>query len=374
MLLIDGHASHITTQVIDYCVSQKIILLCLSTHITHLLQPLDVEVFASLATAYKSHVQRITRLETSYSIDKTDFLEIYQQARHEAITSLNIRKSWTATGLLPFSPALVLQHFPSKELEQPQQYNIVIRPTTSSEASVTYIDFDLEVVLTSANTSQVQQLIRQAIKETVPSQILQKMGKAAIRAMTKSTIQNVTNQELLELNRRKKQKINRIGGNYGTARVMNQEIVDERRENQRTKIWQKEVNSLLRLGPELFTSKPSIRKRAVVSAQQTKMWNREVNDLLRLGPELFTSVPMTASSRQKKKKQLIVKLRVRQLEQKQEQKQLIVKLRVRQLKQKQEQEQEQKQEQEQEQRNNVISTTGQSGRGMRIRRAPKRSY
>ncbi len=57
---------------------------------------------------------------------------------------------------------------------------------------------------------------------------------------------------------------------------------------------------------------------------------------------------MTASSRQKKKKQLIVKLRVRQLKQ--------------------------KQEQEQEQRNNVISITGQSGRRMRIRRAPKRSY
>jgi hypothetical protein len=169
------------------------------------------------------------------------------------------------------------------------------------------------------------------------------MSKAAIRAMTKSTIQNVTNLKLLELNRRKKQKINRIEGNYDTARVMNQEIVDERRENQRTKIWQKKVNSLLRLGPELFTSKPpSTRKRAVVtSAQQTKVWNREVNDLLRLGPELFTSKSVTASSRQKKKKQLIVKLRVRQ---------------------------------DQEQRNNGISITGQSGRGMRIRRAPKRSY
>jgi len=62
------------------------------------------------------------------------------------------------------------------------------------------------------------------------------MSKAAIRAMTKSTIQNVTNQKLLELNRRKKQKINRIESNYDTARVMNQEIVDERRENQRIKI------------------------------------------------------------------------------------------------------------------------------------------
>jgi len=123
-------------------------------------------------------------------------------------------------------------------LNQPQQYNIVIRSTTPVEATVTYIDSkdDLEVVLTPANTSQVQQLIRQAVKGMISSQILQKMGKAAIRAITKSTIQNVTNQELLELNRRKKQKSNRIEGNYDTARVMNQEIVDERRENQRAKI------------------------------------------------------------------------------------------------------------------------------------------
>jgi len=82
------------------------------------------------------------------------------------------------------------------------------------------------------------------------------------------------------------------------------------------------------------------------------VWNKKVNDLLRLGPELFTSTLMTASSRQKKKKQLIVKLRVKQLK----------------LKRKQNQNQDQKQ------RNNVISITGQSGRGMRIRRDSKRFY
>ncbi len=71
---------------------------------------------------------------------------------------------------------------------------------------------------------------------------------------------------------------------------------------------------------------------------------------------------MTASSRQKKTKQLIVKLRIRQLKQEQELE----------LKQKLKQKLDQKLEQEQ--RNNVISTTGQLGRGMRIRRAPKRSY
>jgi len=72
------------------------------------------------------------------------------------------------------------------------------------------------------------------------------------------------------------------------------------------------------------------------------VFRQQVNDLLRLGSELFTSASMTASSRQKKKKQLIVKLRVRKLK----------------LKRKQDQDQDQ--DQDQEQRNNVISITGQS--------------
>jgi len=59
MLLIDDHASHITTQMIDYCISQKIILLCFSIHTIYLLQSFNVEVFASLITAYKIHVQQV---------------------------------------------------------------------------------------------------------------------------------------------------------------------------------------------------------------------------------------------------------------------------------------------------------------------------
>ncbi len=123
------------------------------------------------------------------------------------------------------------------------------------------------------------------------------------------------------------------------------------RENQQAKIWQKKINFLLRLDFELFTSKSfSTWKWAVViSAQQTKLWNKKINDLLRLNFKLFTSstsMTLTASSRQKKKKQLIVKLQVRQLKQKQKQKQLIVKLWIKQLKQKQ----------KQKQRNNEIFT------------------
>ena len=47
------------------------------------------------------------------------------------------------------------------------------------------------------------------------------MRKAAISAMAESTVRSITNAELVELQRRKKAKTNRLQGNYGSTRVMN---------------------------------------------------------------------------------------------------------------------------------------------------------
>lgn len=45
LLLVDGHTSHLTKEVVEYCEQHKIILFILPSHSTHLLQPLDVAVF-----------------------------------------------------------------------------------------------------------------------------------------------------------------------------------------------------------------------------------------------------------------------------------------------------------------------------------------
>ena len=44
--------------------------------------------------------------------------------------------------------------------------------------------------------------------------------------MAERAIYATTNNELLELNRRKKRKANRTKGNWGNTRVMNQDIID----------------------------------------------------------------------------------------------------------------------------------------------------
>ena len=90
ILCVDGHASYISTAAIKYCIAHKIIVLCLPAYTTHLLQPLDVGVFTPLSSVYEKHVQRVTRVGASYSIDKVDFLELYRLAKQEAITLTNI--------------------------------------------------------------------------------------------------------------------------------------------------------------------------------------------------------------------------------------------------------------------------------------------
>ena len=267
ILCVDGYASHISTAAIEYCITRKIIVLCLPAHTTHLLQPLDVGVFGPLSIAYQNHVQRATRLGPCGSIDKTDFLELYRLAKQDAITSDNIKKAWSATGLSPFDPQIVLKHFPPLEKpEQYEQYNITIRPTSPPEGTITRISKDGEskITMTPANVLQVQRILHQAKAEGIElGDVVQKVSNAAYFVVAQHTIQNTTINELLELNKRKERKTNRAKGNWGNSRVLNQEVVDQRKKDAADVIdkkrtqhavneCNKEERGLRALGPNIF--------------------------------------------------------------------------------------------------------------------------
>jgi DDE superfamily endonuclease len=93
MLLFDGHGSHLTREVVSYCLEKKIILLCLPSHSTYLLQPYDVGAFRPLADAYRKILTEKTRWGARYAIDKLMFLEILREARKLALTEHNIKRS-----------------------------------------------------------------------------------------------------------------------------------------------------------------------------------------------------------------------------------------------------------------------------------------
>ncbi len=92
VLIGDGHSSHVSTEFIRFAPEHKILCLCLPAHSTHLLQPMDVEVFGPLEQNYKTLLAEKTRF-TTYNIDKADFISLIQKARQQGITIRNIQSA-----------------------------------------------------------------------------------------------------------------------------------------------------------------------------------------------------------------------------------------------------------------------------------------
>lgn len=89
LLIMDGHSSHMTANVIVFCMQNVIDLLILPPHTSHLLQPLDVGVFAPLKRALACETDTALRHDTG-RIPRVQWVEMYIRARERALTSHNI--------------------------------------------------------------------------------------------------------------------------------------------------------------------------------------------------------------------------------------------------------------------------------------------
>ena len=102
LLIIDGHKSHNSLDFQQYCRENKIITLCMPSHLSHLLQPLDVGCFAPLKRAYGCQAEDLIRNHINH-IDKTSFLPCFIAAHKAAITKSNILGGFRGAGLVLFN-------------------------------------------------------------------------------------------------------------------------------------------------------------------------------------------------------------------------------------------------------------------------------
>ena len=123
LLFVDGHGSHINMSGLDYCLRHRILIAVYPPHSTHRLQPLDVGLFAPLATYYSQALDQYLReCQAISSVSKRDFFRLFWQAYPQAFSVSNIQSGWSKTGLHPFNPAIVLDVFgPPLELRPPSQ-------------------------------------------------------------------------------------------------------------------------------------------------------------------------------------------------------------------------------------------------------------
>ena len=202
ILIVDGHAFHVSTEFIRFTREHKIVCLCLSAHSTYLLQPLDVGVFDPLKQKYKTLLPEKTRF-TIYNVDKAHFISLIQKARQQNITARNIQSAWRATGLISYNPSAVFDKISAKLYTNDETL-----PDASTPIQTRYLSG--QISSTPGNIEQVSDveelilLFRYQTLDFPKLTLLQKTPQAARLAMTDRIVLNRTNTKLLVANTRKK--------------------------------------------------------------------------------------------------------------------------------------------------------------------------
>lgn len=122
LLIMDGHGSHTAIDFLWLCKQNKIHLLFLPAHTSHVLQPLDLGVFAPLKSRYRSEISKLSSLDDASPVKKQRFVTCYNLARKETFTPRLLRVGWKAAGIYPFEP--------SKGLNSSQVQASKLRPST----------------------------------------------------------------------------------------------------------------------------------------------------------------------------------------------------------------------------------------------------
>ncbi len=152
LLLLDGHKSHLTNEVIELALKEQIEIFCLPPHTTHLYQPLDVAVFGSLKTNFRNAVH--TRMRKRRHLGRKHFGQIFAKAWDGSLTRVNMKSGFRISGLWPInknSPDEYISRMKNDKSKQPNE------PTpgssNTSEPSPTSSNTS-EPSPTSSNTSE----------------------------------------------------------------------------------------------------------------------------------------------------------------------------------------------------------------------------
>lgn len=109
ILYVDGHVSHVTVPVVNFCRERKIEIITLYPHSTHIIQPLDIAYFHPLKDIYKKKaVPAWKNANNDRRIKKEDFPRVLEMAVNLFENEKNaIVNGFRAAGLSPFNPDAV---------------------------------------------------------------------------------------------------------------------------------------------------------------------------------------------------------------------------------------------------------------------------
>ena len=130
LLVLDGHRSHETLDILELAVGENIEILCLPPHTTHFLQPLDRTVFGPMSSAYNRHCTEYMSENPTNVVCKKSWAKLFKKAWESSMTEANIKSGFRACGIYPYNPAAV----PKAALKPSTQWNVSVAPGTPAPA------------------------------------------------------------------------------------------------------------------------------------------------------------------------------------------------------------------------------------------------
>ena len=111
LLIMDGHSSHVTANVIAFCMQNVINLFIMPPHCLHLFQLLDVGVFALLKCALSKETDAFNQYDSS-CISCISWVEMYIRVCAKALSFENLKAGWKGVGLVPLDFDKILDKLP----------------------------------------------------------------------------------------------------------------------------------------------------------------------------------------------------------------------------------------------------------------------
>jgi hypothetical protein len=109
LLLVDGHKSHLSVELSQFCHERGIILYALPPNTTHIMQPADVSVFKPLKTNWKKTVRQWQAKPENVNcvLTKCTFCPLLEQVLQDESLPQTIQNGFRKCGLFPFNPEAV---------------------------------------------------------------------------------------------------------------------------------------------------------------------------------------------------------------------------------------------------------------------------
>ena len=116
LLIMDGHSSHVSIDLIEVARDNNIHLLCLPSHTTHFLQPLDVGIFKSFKSNSSKACTKYLAANPGRVITSDRLASLVAEAWPHSLTPLNVMSGFKKCGIFPLNPSEITdrQIAPSK--------------------------------------------------------------------------------------------------------------------------------------------------------------------------------------------------------------------------------------------------------------------